>query len=76
VLLLRLTTRVEAQLRRPRSTIVVTALLTSALEESIGLAQTRKDLGVGSNCSLIVHSDPSRSRGRVPSHQDGSMSRV
>ena len=58
MLLLRLTTRVEAQLRRPRSTIVVTALLTSALEESIGLAQTRKDLGVGSklftDCSRQV----------------------
>jgi len=40
--------RVEAQLRLPRPTIVITAsvkLLTSALEESIGLAQTRKDLG-------------------------------
>ena len=41
--------RVEAQLRLPRPTIVITAsvnLLTSALEESIGLAQTRKDLGM------------------------------
>ena len=41
--------RVEAQLRLPRPTIVITAsvkLLTSAPEESIGLAQTRKDLGV------------------------------
>jgi hypothetical protein len=50
--------RVEAQLRLPRPTIVITAsvnLLTSALEESIGLAQTRKDLGVVALVAACPH---------------------